>query len=213
MSPRFHVMFFTPRRSASAFARFSTSGDRSMPTTRLAQCADSTDKYPSPQAMSATSTGGSSRPSARDHAAQLRPGTNCAAVGAVDVEVLLSEADHFLQPRLVAAHRRRVRRLGKLRLQRGPQARQTRRRAGQGRGDRTKSRRRALRRRARLPSSRRRWRDTPDCAMPSTAVSSVTFSRPCFPASTRSSRRRTSSPSSRYSSPACFTYMNIYLCI
>ena len=65
------------RRAASAFARSSTSSDRSMPMTRAAQRAASIVRYPSPQPMSATSSGGSRWPSARAHAAQLRPGTSC----------------------------------------------------------------------------------------------------------------------------------------
>ena len=74
------------------------------------------------------------------------------AVGAVDLEIFLPQANHFLQPRLVAAHGRacaRPRRIAPEAPATGPR---TRRRAGQGRGDRTKSRRRALRRRGRLLS-------------------------------------------------------------
>ena len=40
----------------------------------------------------------------------------------MDGEVLLTQPHHFLQPRFVAAHGRRVRRFGELRLQRRPQA-------------------------------------------------------------------------------------------
>src|SRR5439155_17514921 len=58
---------------------------------------------------------------------------------------------------------------------------------------------------------RPRWRDTPDCASPSTPVSSVTLSRSA--ARTRRSRRRASSPSSRYSADACFTSINLHLLI
>ena len=43
------------------------------------------------------------------------------AVGAVDLEIFLPEAHHFLQPRFVAPHGRGVRRLGELRLKRRPQ--------------------------------------------------------------------------------------------
>ena len=91
--------------------------------------------------------------------------------------------------------------------------RRIRRRAGRERGDRRRNRPRVLRQRRPASFKRRKCRETPDCAMPSTDVSSVTFSRPCLPASTRSRRRRTSSPRSRYSSPACFISMNIHMCM
>src|SRR5258706_12832263 len=54
-----------------------------------------------------------------------------------------------------------------------------------------------------------RWRETPDCARPSTPVSSVTLSRSL--ASTRSRRSRASSPSSRYRADAAFISINLYV--
>src|SRR6185369_13125563 len=54
-----------------------------------------------------------------------------------------------------------------------------------------------------------RWRETPDCARPSTPVSSVTLSRSL--ASTRSRRSRASSPSSRYKADAAFISINLYV--
>src|SRR5580765_115122 len=54
-----------------------------------------------------------------------------------------------------------------------------------------------------------RWRETPDCARPSTPVSSVTLSR--SRARTRSRRSRASSPSSRYNADAAFISINLHV--
>ena len=70
-------------------------------------------------------SGGSSRPSARDQAAQLRPGTNCRASRASAatwvVEVLLAQPQHFLQPRLVGPHGGIAGRAGELLLEGRPE--------------------------------------------------------------------------------------------
>ena len=89
-------------------ARSSTTSERSTAMTATPSAPPQSSGSPSPQPRSATLSGGSSMPSARDHAAQLRPGhqlTRVARVGAaVGVEVFLPQPQHFLQPRIVGAH-------------------------------------------------------------------------------------------------------------
>ena len=180
-------MFLTPRRSASAFARFSTSGERSMPTTRFAQRAASTEIYPSPHAMSATSTGGSSSAERPRPCGPAAAGHELRAVGAVDLEVFLAEPNDLLQPRFVARTAGVCAASANCACSAAHNPR-TRRRAGQERGDKTKIRRRVLRSRGRLPSAAANAATRRIARCPRTAVSSVTFSRPCRPASTRSRR-------------------------
>ena len=107
ISPRFQVMFFTPRRSASALARFSTSGERSMPMTRLAQRAASTERYPSPQAMIGDVDRRQQQPKCAGPCGPAPPRDELRPVGAVHVEIFFAQADHLLQPRVVAAGGRR----------------------------------------------------------------------------------------------------------
>ena len=83
--------------------------------------------------MSATSTGGSSSPSARDHAAQLRPGTNCPRsvpwTSKFSLRRRITSCSRDSSPRTAAV----VRGLGELRLQRRPHAREPA--VEQGRGE------------------------------------------------------------------------------
>ena len=91
ISPRFHVMFDTPRRSASASPASARPPSDRCRSTRLAHRADSTDRYPSPQAMSATSTGGKQRAKRAGPACPAAARHELRAVGAVNVEVLFAQ--------------------------------------------------------------------------------------------------------------------------
>ena len=73
-TPRLNTTLCTPCFRASCRAAFSAACDASTATTCRAQRAASTVRYPSPHAKSPTRNLGSRCPSARDHAAQLRPG-------------------------------------------------------------------------------------------------------------------------------------------
>ena len=109
-SPRFQIMLSTPRRSASARARVSTSRERSMAVTRRAQRAASIVRYPSPHPRSATSTGGNSRPSARRPGRPAPAGHELLAfvAGAMLGEVLFPQPPHLFEARIVGARGRRL---------------------------------------------------------------------------------------------------------
>ena len=166
--------------------------DRSTAMTRRAQRAASIVRYPSPQPRSATSAAAAAGRARATRPPSSGPGTSCrrSLPPPCCEEALLPHPPHFLEPRIVGARRRASVRV-ELGREPGPERRARARRTASASGARRYQVNVPARSSTTRPASRSRprWRDTPDCARPRTAVSSETFS--ASRDRTRSSRSRT----------------------